>query len=356
MNKYKDLLDNLKTEEIIDIVMSLGADRYKIEEDYIVFPTICHNENSENASMKLYYYFRNKKFHCYTSCGENFNLYGLINRVWKLQGYERNFSDILKFVLNKTSYIFTEDTFSINRYKSKKQLFNSRKTIQLPVQSEDILDIFEKIYPVEWLNENISKEAMDIYNIRYSISRNKIIIPHYNLYSQLVGIRGRALNENEVKEFGKYMPVEIEGKWFAHPLSLNLYGLNLSKDYIKKEKKVCVFEGEKSCLIYRDFFPDKNISVAVCGSSFCKTQLDLLMKNCPPEEIIICFDKEYDNYNSKEADDYFLKLYNMCKKYNKYTNFSFIFDRKNLLKKKDSPVDRGKEIFLELFKNRVIVR
>ena len=29
---------------------------------------------------------------------------------------------------------------------------------------------------------------------------------------------------------------------------------------------------------------------------------------------------------------------------------------KNLLKKKDSPVDRGKEVFLGLFKNRVIVR
>ena len=110
MNKYKDLLDNLKTEEIIDIVMSLGADRYKIEKDYIIFPTICHNESSENASMKLYYYFRNKKFHCYTSCGENFNLYGLINKVWKLQGYERNFSDILPDKLRKA---VRKDCFSV---------------------------------------------------------------------------------------------------------------------------------------------------------------------------------------------------------------------------------------------------
>ena len=75
---------------------------------------------------------------------------------------------------------------------------------------------------------------MDKFNIRYSTTQNKIIIPHYNADGQLVGIRGRALNEWEVENVGKYMPVQIEGKWYSHPLSLNLYGLNFNKEDIKK--------------------------------------------------------------------------------------------------------------------------
>lgn len=45
----------------------------------------------------------------------------------------------------------------------------------------------------------------------------------------LVGIRGRALSEWEVENVGKYMPVQIEQKWYSHRLSLNLYGLNHTK-------------------------------------------------------------------------------------------------------------------------------
>ena len=58
---------------------------------------------------------------------------------------------------------------------------------------------------------------MDKFNIRYSISQNKIIIPHYNVNGELVGIRGRALNTQDIEQFGKYMPVQIENKWYSHP-------------------------------------------------------------------------------------------------------------------------------------------
>ena len=42
------------------------------------------------------------------------------------------------------------------------------------------------------------------------------------------------------------MPVKIEDKLYAHPLSQNLYGLNFSKQYIKEQKKCFLFEGEFS--------------------------------------------------------------------------------------------------------------
>ena len=42
---------------------------------------------------------------------------------------------------------------------------------------------------------------MDKYNIRFSPTQNKIIIPHYDINGRLVGIRGRALNIEEVEKY-----------------------------------------------------------------------------------------------------------------------------------------------------------
>ena len=53
---YKEIINNLKPEAIISLMEKLGADRYSDRGEYIIFPTICHNINAEEASMKLYYY------------------------------------------------------------------------------------------------------------------------------------------------------------------------------------------------------------------------------------------------------------------------------------------------------------
>ena len=95
-----------------------------------------------------------------------------------------------------------------------------------------------------------------------------------------------------------------------------------------------------------------NCAAAVCGSRLNKHQLDLLMRTCHPKEIVICFDKEEKQFE----DSYFKKLWDMCKKYEAYANFSFIYDRENLLEMKNSPTDKGEEIFKELLKRRIKVK
>lgn len=351
-----ELQKSLTTENIITLVTSLGADRYDDKENYIIFPTICHNENSEDASMKLYYYKNTGLFTCYTDCGESFNIYTLIEKVYALQNREIRFSEIVNLVLEKTGIDSSLYQFGEKRYKSTSDKYKKKnRQRELEIFDDKVLGVFDKHYPVEWIAEGISRESMDKYNILYSISRNKIIIPHYNISGQLIGIRGRSLNKREIEEFGKYMPVEVEGKWYSFPLSQNLYGLNVSKEGIRKKKKIILFEGEKSCLKYDRMFED-NISCAVCGSAFNKNQLNILLKNFELDEIIIAFDKEFERYNDEKGREYFNKLESICKKYQNYCNFSFLFDKKNLLKLKDSPIDRGKNIFLQLYDQRIHFR
>ena len=348
---YKQIIDNLDINSIVELMKKLGADRYEEKEKFFIFPTICHNINSAEASMKLYLYKDTKLFVCYTEDG-NMSIFKFLKTYYETRQIEYDwFEDIYNVVLNCGNFR-PKEGFDTIQYQSLKERYQiKKKSVELQQYSNGILDMFMKNYPVEWLNDGISRRAMDKYNIKYSVSQNKIIIPHYDINDNLIGIRGRALNEWEVENIGKYMPIQIEKKWYTHPLSLNLYGLNHTKENIKKYGICYIGEAEKFCLQSESFsFP--NCSCAVCGSQFNKYQLDILMKNCHPKEIVICFDKE----EKDKEDKYFFKLYNLCKKYINYCKLSFIYDTENLLKLKESPTDRGENIFKKLLERRIIVK
>lgn len=348
---YKQIIDNLDINSIVELMKKLGADRYEEKEKFFIFPTICHNINSAEASMKLYLYKDTKLFVCYTSCS-TMSIFKFLKTYYETRQIEYDwFEDIYNVVLNCGNFR-PKEGFDTIQYQSLKDRYRiKKKQVELEKYPSGILDIFMKNYPVEWLNDGISRRAMDKYNIKYSVSQNKIIIPHYDINNNLIGIRGRALNEWEIENIGKYMPIQIEKKWYTHPLSLNLYGLNHTKENIKKYGICYIGEAEKFCLQSESFsFP--NCSCAVCGSQFNKYQLDILMKNCQPKEIVICFDKE----EKDKEDKYFFKLYNLCKKYINYCKMSFIYDNDNLLKLKESPTDCGENIFKKLLEKRIIVK
>ena len=73
------------------------------------------------------------------------------------------------------------------------------------------------------------------------------------------------------------------------------------------------------------------------------------------EEIIIAFDKQFKELGDEEWKKWTKKLTDIKNKYSKKTNISFMFDKWEMLGYKDSPIDCGKETFLELFKRRITV-
>ena len=348
MINYKEIIDNLDTDKVKALLERLGAETIIEHENCLITNTICHNEDASEASLKLYYYKNTHIFYCYTSC-QGMNIFNFLEHYYDARGIEYDwYNDILKVIENCTN--FRANEFVIPKYQPIRDRFQQRM-VTLPTFPNGIIECFTKYYPVEWLSDGITKETMERFNIRYDSVGNKVVIPHYNVDGQLVGIRGRALNKWEEENIGKYFPIQVEGKIYSHPLSLNLYGLNLTKDNIRKTGKCFVFEAEKS-VMQMDNFKMDNCAVAVCGSQLNKNQIRLLFKETRPEEIILCFDKEPDN----NSFDYFNKLYNLCKRYNNYSNCSFVYDKRNLLDLKDSPTDKGEEIFKKLVKERTTVR
>lgn len=349
MIDYKSIIEGLRDEDIIKLLSELGADRYKETNNEIIFPTICHNSNTEEASMKLYYYKDTHLFYCYTNC-EKMSIFNFLEEYYNTRDIEYDwYKDIYKVILSCSAS--QGNTAPINHLVNLRERYRVREDYKFKTYNKGVLDTFSRFYAPEWLNDNISREAMDKYNIKYSISQNKIIIPHYDIDNNLIGIRGRALNEWEIENIGKYMPVKIEETWYKHPLSLNLYGLNINKENIKQRRIVFVCEGEKSVL-QAESFSQPNCTVAVCGSNFSKFQLRLLLKECQPQEIVLCFDNEEKDGSFK----YFNKLMNIGKRYINYCDFSFIYDIDRLLKPKQSPTDCGEEIFNKLLERRVKIK
>lgn len=136
---------------------------------------------------------------------------------------------------------------------------------------------------------------------------------------------------------------------------MNLYNLNNSKNAIKIIKKAIVFESEKSCLKYQSYFGLENdISVACCGSSVSAYQIQLLME-AGAEEIVIAFDRQFQEIGDTEFQHLKNNLLKLRAKYKNFVTISFIFDKNMILGYKSSPIDEGKEKFLQLFKERIIL-
>ena len=378
MYKYdKDELKiNLSIEQVFELVADLGGEP-KMENGFFISKTICHNHAGE-GSYKLYYYDNTKLFRCYTDCGTSFDIYELVRKIKNnskdLKSYynkegkvcyrEWELFDAVEFVA--IYYGYSPKTFDFQKTQEKLkdwEVLNNYEQINKDEQEQRVeLRIFDnKIlqhlpHPriISWEQEGIKKEIMDHRGIAYDPKNQGIVIPHYDINNQLVGIRERTLIKEE-ENFGKYRPAILNGVMYNHPLGFNLYNLNNSKNNIKIIKKVIVYEGEKSSLLYASFFGEENdISVAVCGSSLITYQVKLLL-SLGVEEIIIAFDKQFKEVGDKEWERWTKKLYDIHTKYGAYVQISYLFDKKDLLDYKDSPVDKGKETFLKLFKNRIML-
>ena len=378
MNIYeydKNAIKNsLSLEQIYSFLDDLGA-APQPQGTMILNKTICHCGNSH----KLYYYDNTKLFRCYTDCGgEAFDIYELTRKVksrenpkerWTKEGQSYlddwnlpeaieyvaqyfGFSPIERLSDNQTSVL--DDWKILNNYDRIEKINNETQIVELKTYDDTILSNLPHPIIEPWEKEGITREVINHCDICYDPKNCGIVIPHYDIDGRLIGIRERTLvKEEEIK--GKYRPAYIGRQLYNHPLSFNLYNLNNSKENIKTMKKAFIFEGEKSCLLYASYFGiDNDISVACCGSSLIAYQVKLLL-DLGVEEIIIGFDKQFKEFNDDEHKKLVKNLKNIHKKYGIYVHISYMFDKWNLLEYKDSPIDKGKETFLELFKRRITI-
>ncbi len=367
INFNKDeIKESLSIDQIEQFLADHGGEPIK-RIGCLVSKTICHNPATDDASHKLYYYENTKLFKCYTECAETngFDIFDLVRKIMKIQsGIEWSLYDAEVYIINYFSLDVVKD-FSLNtnqisdfsifdKYERNLQVSDKQKKSELKIFDDAILRHLNYRPIGPWLQEGITEEVMRSRGIRFDPYNYGIVIPHYNINNELVGIRERTLvRENE--ERGKYIPAILNGTMYNHPLGFNLYNINNSAKNIRDLKIAIIGEGEKFCLGYASFFGlDNDITVACCGSNLTSSQFNIL-QSLGVEEIVIAFDKQFQEQGDKEWKRWTKKLTELHNKFGKYMKVSFMFDKDNKfnLDYKSSPIDAGKQVFTDMFKSRI---
>ena len=356
----QDIINSITLEDVKNFLESLGVEQIEMYEDkgYLICPTICHNPIHEAESMKLYWYQNNKIFRCYTECSEAMSIFKLYQKFIFINYHENiDLFEAEQYVKQCLAHLIITRPKARNLYSIDLEKYKVNNIIPtLQEYPKGVLDYFINYYHPSWLKDGISLEAMKKFHIGFLINQNKITIPHFDINGRLIGIRGRSINPEDIENFGKYRPIQIGDVLYTHPLQFNLYGIYEHKNGIMRRRTAIIAEAEKSVLLDEGYYGDFSNCVACCGSTFNKYHISLLTDVLGANEIIIALDKEYSDWRTEKAKKYRQKIENLCVKYKNQANFSYIWDYDNLLQEKDSPFDRGKDIFEYLYKNRIKIR
>lgn len=372
---YQRVIEEITEEQILKLLKNYGAEPYKIKEKEIWFKTICHGGHSH----KLCYFRDSKEFYCYTNCGKM----SLFNLIMNIENCD--FSQSMKNVCTAAGISIKRDRRGFPKVinpeltylQQRKEKTKKKKSFDftpLAKIEDNIMNYFSTdIYYQGWLDEGISIETMDKFNIRWYEVEKHIIIPHYDIFGNLVGIRRRSLQEKDKKN--KYMPedqVLMSKKYnYAHSLGMNLYGLYENKEAIKKYQTVIITEAEKSVLLSNSFFGEDSITVATCGFNISNWQRNILLR-LGVSTVILAFDNDFlysdfadldeenlENYSPeiiekyKKYKTYLNRIESLGKKFAPFCTTYKLWDKQGLLEEKDSPFDKGKETFNSLMKNKV---
>ena len=348
--------------QIFELLLEWGGDPAYTDFG-IVSATICHNPPGE-GSRKLYYYSNTDLFHCFTGCANtSFDIFELVVKIASIQwGKEYDLNDAVRYIAIRYGLAGEEeleddsliDWKTFNAYDRVQSLEIKDYHAELKPYDDIILDRLNynvKILP--WLKEGITPEVMTHARIGYFPATAQITIPHFDKDGKFVGLRGRSLCQPDIDMYGKYRPMVINKQQYNHPLGMNLYNLNNSKEQIQIAHKAIIFEGEKSCFLYQSYFGiDNDISVACCGSSISAYQIQLLL-DYNVKEIIIAFDRQFQEIGDDEFKHLTNNLTKINDRYKNYVDISIIFDKKMITGYKCSPIDCGKDTFLKLWRERI---
>ena len=363
-DKFK-IREALTDENVFELLHEWGGDPIPAPFGY-VSATICHNPPGE-GSRKLYYYSNTGLFKCYTGCNAYFDIFELTTKVADIQwSQEFDLNDAVRWIAQRFGFSGEQEDGSeedslddwkyLANYERIQDISLKDNSLVLKEYDSTILERFNydvKISP--WLREGISQAAIEDGRIGFYPGGDQITIPHFDENNRFIGLRGRTVCAEEGERFGKYRPMKINGTLYNHPLGMNLYNFNHSKSNIQLMKTAIIFEGEKSCLLYKSYFGlDNDISVACCGSSISAYQTQMLL-DCGVNEIIVAFDRQFQTIGDKEFKHLTTNLTRFRDKYKNFVTVSFIFDKNMITDYKSSPIDHGPEIFLQLFKERIVL-
>lgn len=322
------LLDNPNM--IKSVLEDLGCTHIKITSRYIT-STRPYGNNTSSVYIKLNELLTSN---CFTKQSEFESKYE-----------KRDFIELVCFfkddcsVMNSIKYICNVCNIDKDIKFEKKPVSNSisfltkfkKATHNQPIDDdtpidESLLDDFMYYPSYDFYRDNISIEVQEEFGVCYDIMDNRVCFPIRNRFGQLISIKGRTLN-NDYKSLG--IPKYIYYENF-HGGNL-LYGEYENRKWLDSCDEIIIVESEKGVQQLASY--GIRNAVATCKKSITRQQLLRLLSY--GKGIVIAYDKDV-----KEDE---LKI--ECDKFKGLIPTSYILDELNLLNDKESPTDKGEDIF-----------
>lgn len=320
--------------EKVNIVDLIGQTEELFRKGQNYFIKCPFHTNDDTPSLCIYP--QTNKWYCF-GCNAGSSVYD-----WIMKRDNVSFGEAVETVSRMVGedieqYEESESVSFLKKLKKIKVSDNSNANIRKTLNfADDYINKYSDELPEEWLEEGMSSDALKTYNIRIDHNANRIVYPVFDADNNFIGVKGRT-RIKAYKELGlsKYMNYYKVG-------ALDYFqGYQQALPEIKNRKSVIIFEGIKSC-IKAWSWGIKN-TVASETSKLSDGQLQLLIKTGIPE-VIIAWDKDQKYSNIiKDPKIQMLK---------KFTKVTIVRDTKDYLGEKDSPTDKGEEIFRKLLKER----
>lgn len=187
-----------------------------------------------------------------------------------------------------------------------------------------------------WADEGISYDTMYKFQVRYDAFDDRIVYPIRNLDGQIFCVSGRTCDEHyKEKGIRKYTYTTSIGALPA------LYGFWENRDAILSAKEAIIFEGCKSVLKSYDYGHPN--AIALLTSHVSPFQLESLIKIASFHGVRLVFALDSDVDITQDKNLMRLKS---------YARIEWIKNRDKMLQDKESPVDRGKDVFEKLYTMR----
>lgn len=203
-----------------------------------------------------------------------------------------------------------------------------------PIDEKELHDFIPYIH-IDIYREGIIKKTIDKFELAYSYKWKRTIFPiRYWLSGELLGYNARTSVENyDLFEISKYYITP------GYKKQNNLYGLYQNYNDIKNANYITLLESEKS-VCKRDSRNDSTC-VALQGHIISDEQVRIII-GLDIREVVVALDK----------DVCIEEIWYICEKFYGIRKVSYIFDKYDLLGKKDSPADADNKIYNFLFQYR----
>ena len=222
-------------------------------------------------------------------------------------------------------------TLSCKKFAPAKHREKEDKSTVLPF---DIMDKYaddaEKLKI--WTDEGISPAVLEKFQVKYDKFSDRIVYPIRNPDGAIVNIGGRTLDPDwKERKLRKYCYFYKWGEMKT------IYGLAENMKEMQEKREIVLFEGCKSVLKAASWGIGN--TGAILTSHLNPAQMKILARL--GFNVVFALDKDVDI--RKDHNIAILK---------NYVSVSYIYDIKDLLDEKDSPVDKGEDIFRQLYEGR----